>query len=122
MITSYGYSLTHRVLTSVTDPRGNQTVYQYGTVCNQAEVYPTRIIRASGRPEARTTDLVYDCDSGKVTSRLDADNNVWASFQYDALGRMTSDSEGNNMRRPARCERWLSAPPPPPPGAGGRTR
>jgi YD repeat-containing protein len=72
-----------RQLTSVTDPLGRVTSYQY---CGCGD--PSSITRASATPLAQTTSFVYDY-AGRRTSVTYADG-TYENYGYNLLGQLTS--------------------------------
>jgi RHS repeat-associated protein len=76
-------------VTLVTDPKGIQTQYVYGTIGSANSLYPTEVTVALGKSEQRTTTTEYDYYTGAITRTTDVDNGVSTSTTYDALGRPT---------------------------------
>lgn len=80
---------SHGNLTYATDANGVQTQFVYEPINGVADLYPTKIIKAVGKPVALTTLQEYEFQSGLVTRTTDFDNNVATVTAYDNLGRPT---------------------------------
>ncbi len=72
--------------TTVTDPKGNQTVYAYmqGTVVSVTKGY--------GTSAAGTWSYIYDPDSGGVAFTIDPDGHT-SSTSYDQAGNMVASTD-----------------------------
>jgi RHS repeat-associated protein len=55
-------------------------------------LYPYQVVVASGKPEQRTINLVFDSSSGLLSSTTD-DNGVQTSYGYDLIERPTSTEQ-----------------------------
>ena len=100
---------THGNRTSTTDGEGNVTRWTYGAIAGSGspskdKLYPTRAVEASGTGVARTTDYVYDFNTGAVTSATDADNGVRTLTELDAAGRpiVVKEASGTTQERQTR--------------------
>ena len=100
---------SHGNRTSTTDGEGNVTRWTYGAIAGSGspskdKLYPTRAVEASGTGVARTTDYVYDFNTGAVTSATDADNGVRTLTELDATGRpiVVKEASGTTQERQTR--------------------
>lgn len=85
----YGYLTTsgYNSQTTVTDPRGNRTVWDFG-----ANGYATSQTQAAGTPDAETTTFSYSPTTNFLKSQTDPLGRT-TSYAYDALGNITSVTE-----------------------------
>ena len=88
---SHSYD-SHNNRTSTTDGRGTVTRWTYGAIANSgspsiSQLYPTRVVEASGTGVSRTTTYGYDFHTGQVTSSTDTDNGVATLTELDGVGR-----------------------------------
>lgn len=90
--------------TLLTDARGFQTQYTYGSVGGFTDLYPTETKTALNRPEQRTTAQEYDLSTGLVIRTTDVDNNVSSSTTYDILGRATLVKAAENKPEETRTQ------------------
>ena len=99
---------------TITDPNGNTTTFHYDRDGNVIEIIDakdtrtrifysdlncrglvTRIVSASGKPEASTTSFTYDQASCNLTSTTDPNGSVTA-FTYDPAGNVASVTDAEN--------------------------
>lgn len=97
---------THSNRLTTTDGEGNVTQWTYGAIAGSGsptrnDLYPTRVVEASGTGVARTTTYAYDFYTGKVTSATDADNAVKTLTELDDLGRaiVVKEAYGRDQER-----------------------
>ena len=102
---------SHGNRTSTTDGRGNVTRWTYGAIAGSgspsiSQLYPTRMVEASGTGVARTTDYGYDFHTGAVTSVRDADNGVRTVTELDDVGRPIVVKEASGTTEERQTKTW----------------
>ncbi|MDE2755777.1 MAG: hypothetical protein OXI92_04420, partial [Acidobacteriota bacterium] len=97
--------------TSTTDGRGTVTRWTYGAISGSgspsiSQLYPTRVMEASGSGVSRTLTYGYDFHTGQVTSSTDADNGVSILTELDEVGRPILVKEASGKGEESRTQSW----------------
>ena len=102
---------SHNNRTSTTDGEGNVTRWTYGAISGSgspsiSQLYPTRVVEASGTSVARTMTYGYDFHTGQVTASTDVDNGVATLTELDDIGRPIVVKEASGKTEESRTQSW----------------